>query len=316
MPMGIANAPFWFQRFIDRVLSEFEVRKTLIVYMDDILVFTPTLLTHYEEVASVLAKLEEKNLKVSSKSQLVKKSIEFLGHFLDNGEIKPLPNRAEFITNMLKPRTLVELQRLMGIANYSRAYIPMYSELVRPLYELMKVKDVPQSKRKKKNGAIDGKKIILEWTEEAEKAYEKLKEVMSSDLALSLPNFEHPFILNSDASDYAYGEFLEQIIERNSKIIAYFSKCYTAAQKNYATPKKELLSIVMSVEHWKSFLYGNKFTVYTDHQPLAWLLNKKNPRPRLERWMMRLAQYQFEIKYRKGDENIVADALSRLPEER
>ena len=103
----------------------------------------------------MIAKLEEKNLKVSSKSQLVKKSIEFLSQFLANGEIKPLPNQ-------------VELKRLMG-SNYNRDYIPMYAKLVRPFYELMKVIDVPQLKRMKKNGSIDGKKIILEWTEEAEK---------------------------------------------------------------------------------------------------------------------------------------------------
>ena len=84
---------------------------------------------------------------------------------------------------------------------------------------------------------------------------------------------------------------------------------------NYPTPEKELLAIVMAIEHWHTYLYGRKFVVYTDHQPLAWLLNKKNPHPRLERWLIRLAQYRFEIKYRKGIENVVADALSRLPSE-
>ena len=138
---------------------------------------------------------------------------------------------------------------------------------------------------------------------------------MSGDLVLALPSLEHDFIVNTDASDHAYGAFLEQVVDDKSRIVAYYSKCYTTAQKNYATPEKELLAIVMAIEHWHTYLYGRKFVVYTDHQPLAWLLNKKNPHPRLERWLIRLAQYRFEIKYRKGIENVVADALSRLPNE-
>ena len=193
--------------------------------------------------------------------------------------------------------------------------VPKYAELTHALYSLMKVKDVPPSKRKKSNGAVNGKKIILEWTDEANEAFENLKRVMSGDLVLALPSLEHDFIVNTDASDHAYGAFLEQVVDDKSRIVAYYSKYYTTAQKNYATPEKELLAIVMAIEHWHTYLYGRKFVVYTDHQPLAWLLNKKNPHPRLERWLIRLAQYRFEIKYRKGIENVVADALSRLPNE-
>ena len=106
---------------------------------------------------------------------------------------------------------------------------------------------------------------------------------MSGDLVLALLRFELEFIVNTDASDYGYGAFLEQEIDGKNRIISYYSKCYTAAQRNYSTSEKELLSIVKAVEHWKVFLYGKEFTVYTDHQPLTWLLGKKNPHPRMER---------------------------------
>lgn len=171
---------------------------------------------------------------------------------------------------------------------------------------------MPLSARKRSNGAVIGAKVTLEWTENANSSFENLKEVMYSDLVLALPRFDSDFIVTSDASENGYGAVLEQIIDDEKRIIAYFSKCYTKAQHNYATCEKELLSIVMAVEYWKTYLYGRKFINYSDHQPLTWLLTKKDPHPRLERWIMRLSLYQYEIVYKKGTENIVADALSRL----
>ena len=99
------------------------------------------------------------------------------------------------------------------------------------------------------------------------------------------------------------------------RIIAYFSKSYTAAQSNYATPEQELLSVVMAIENFHVYLYGAPFTVYTDHMPLTFLKGKRDPHKRLERWMLRLSLYQFEFKFKPGKENVVADALSRLPDE-
>jgi hypothetical protein len=311
MPMGICSAPGWFQRFIDDVMRDFTMQRVVIVYLDDILVYTAQLKVHIQVLTQVLERLNQRELKVSGKSQLVTRSVEFLGHAIENGEVRPLPTRAECIRNMARPKTLAELQRFLGIANYSRVYIDHYAEIARPLYEMVKLKDVP-SKLRKRNNAVDGKKVILEWTTETDTAFENLRRAICSDLVLSLPDFEREFIVNSDASNHGYGAFLEQ---ENNKVIAYFSRSYTAAQRNYSTSEKELLAIVMAIEHWKTYLYGRRFVVYTDHQPLTCLLNKKDPHLRLERWMLRLGLYSFEIRYRRGEENVVADALSRLPDE-
>ena len=178
----------------------------------------------------------------------------------------------------------------------------------------MDIKNVPE-KLLKKNGAPNGKKVILNWTLETSDAFDKLIDAMCSDMVLKLPNFELDFQLTSDASDLGYGAVLEQEFEGKDRSIGFYSKCYTKAQKNYSTSEKELLSIVMAVENWSIFLYGRKFIVYSDHKPLAWLLNKKDPHPRLERWIIRLAVYEFEIRYKPGKENIVADMLSRLFDE-
>ena len=115
------------------------------------------------------------------------------------------------------------MQRFLGIANYSRVYIPHFAEVTRPLYAMTKCGDLPQSMRKK-SGVPNGKKVILTWTEEGEKAFNKLKEIMASDLVLALPDFDHEFIVNTDASDHGYGAFLEQKINDNQRIIAYYSK--------------------------------------------------------------------------------------------
>ena len=130
-----------------------------------------------------------------------------------------------------------------------------------------------------------------------------------------MPNFEKPFLLETDACDYGYGAVLAQEIDGNNRPIAFYSKNYTKAQKNYPTSEKELLAIVMAVEYFHQYLYGRHFKVFTDHLPLTWLLHKKDPHPRLDRWLMRLSIYQLEIIYKPGKDNVIADLLSRMPDE-
>lgn len=237
-----------------------------------------------------------------------------MGHKISQGKIRPLPNRSDCITKMPKPSNVVELQRLLGSTNYSRDYIVSYAEITRPLFKIMNLKDVPKSKRKK-NGAVDGKKVDLEWNDAADQAYENLKIIMCSDLVLSLPNFDEQFIVTSDASDNGYGGVLEQEIGGQNRIVAYFSRSYTTAQKKYHTSEQEMMAFTKSVLHWQNILIGRFFIGYTDHQPLTFLLSKKDPSPRLERWMLLLTRFNFDLRYKKGKDNVVADFLSRLHNE-
>ncbi|CAF0997136.1 unnamed protein product [Brachionus calyciflorus] len=178
----------------------------------------------------------------------------------------------------------------------------------------MKLKEVPKNVRKK-NAAVDGKRVPLIWTDETEKCFEEFKKTLCSNLVPALPNFDVTMILSTDACEYGYGAVLEQIIDEVNYPIAYFSKSYTQTQRKYSTSEKELLTVVMSIEYFHQYLYGKFFIVYTDHQPLTWILHKTNTHPRLERWLIRLSQYNFEIMYKPGKDNIVADMLSRLPDE-
>lgn len=159
IPMGISSTPAWFQRFIDRILQDFITAITLRSYFDDILVYTEDLDEHCEVAKRVINLLAERNLKAcDKKSEMLTTEVEFLGNIISNGQIRPHPKRAECISNISKPQTIADLQRLMGIANYSRQYITNYAELVRPLYALMNLKDVPNNARKKSNGAVIDKK--------------------------------------------------------------------------------------------------------------------------------------------------------------
>ena len=164
---------------------------------------------------------------------------------------------------------------------------------------------------KKKNGAVDGKKVYLTWEDDGIKAFHCLREIMMSDRVLIMPDFLKEFELHTDASDYGYGAALVQ--ERNKKMqpIAFYSKSMTKSQIHYSVSEKELLAIVMSVEHFHQYLYGTKFIIRTDHQPLAWLLIKKDPAARLARWIIRISNYDFKIIYKQGILNGDADALSR-----
>ena len=130
---------------------------------------------------------------------------------------------------------------------------------------------------------------------------------------MSLPDVEKPYILTTDASGNGMGAILEQEEGETRKVIAYFSKSYTKAQKNYSTSEQELLSIVTAVENFHNYLYGTKIKFFTDHAPLTHLLTKKNPHSRMERWMLRLERYELEFFHKAGKDNVVADMLSRLP---
>jgi hypothetical protein len=181
----------------------------------------------------------------------------------------------------------------------------------------MDLKNVPKCLRKR-NGAPNGNKVIIKWNSEANESFEKLRETLCSNFVLALPDFTKTMILTTDASDKGYGAVLEQEFITDGisalKPLEYYSRCYTGAQKNYSTTEKELLAVVMAVEHFHTYLYGRKFIIYTDHLPNTLLLNKTNPHPRVERWMMRLQLYEFEMIYKPGIQNILADFLSRPQE--
>jgi hypothetical protein len=175
------------------------------VYLDDAILYTKTLDEHVQWGLQVMDALNKNGFKLSlEKSKLVRQEMPFLGNIISFKQIKPNPERARCLFEKAKPRTIRDVQVWLGIVNYYRRFIKQYAELARPLYGLTGYKYIPVNWRRK-NGTVDGKKVIVEWNEEADESFRKIKEVLCSDLILALPNFNKPFSIETDASDYGYG---------------------------------------------------------------------------------------------------------------
>lgn len=293
MPFGLKNAPATFQRMMNNVLRE-HINRICVVYMDDILVFSTSLQEHMENLGKVLKTLEVANLKVSlNKSDFLKKETEFLGHVVTNNGIKPNPNKIRCIKEFPIPKDVKEIQSFLGLTGYYRKFIPSYAKIAKPL-----------TMRLKKDAIIN--------TEDADyvQAFKKLQQILMSDMVLQYPDFEKSFTLTTDASNYALGAVLSQ----SNGPIAFASRTLNRHEINYSTVEKELLAIVWAVKQFRHYLYGRKFELRTDHKPLIWLANLKDPNSKLIRWKIRLNEYEFDIKHVEGKDNKVADALSRIRE--
>jgi hypothetical protein len=208
-------------------------------------------------------RLLEYGIKVKlAKCEPLASEIKFLGHVVSYNSIKPDEDKTSVIKNYPLPDNLERLQSFMGLCGFYRKFIKSYATIAKPIYSLMLTKDL-DSCYKNKNGTIKSRKVKIEWNEAAIKSFERLREELCSNNVLIIPDFTKEFTLVTDASDYAYGSILCQENNNELKPVAYFSKQMNAAQQKYSTSERELLSIVMSVEHFHAFLYGRKFKVFS-----------------------------------------------------
>lgn len=296
MPFGLKNAPATFQRLMDSVLRK-HLNIRCFVYMDDIIIFSCSLEEHLQDIQKVLQTLREANLKIQSdKSEFLRKEVEFLGHVVTTEGVKPNPKKVEAVKNWPLPKTPKELKSFLGTISYYRRFIPGFAKLAKPMTNMLR-----------------GKNKSIATNPEYENAFAQLKNIMSSDLLLSYPDFDEPFILTTDASNYAIGAVLAQLVNGNEKPIAYLSRTLTAAEEKYSATAKELLAIYFAAKKFRPYLYGRPFTIYTDHEPLTKELKLTDATGRVTRQRLYLEQYDFKTVYKKGKQNVVADGLSRIP---
>jgi hypothetical protein len=301
MPFGLNTAPATFQSLMDKIFSEMRW-KFIANYFDDIAIFSQTYKQHLRHLRKVLEKLREFQLQAKlTKCHFVTENITFLGHVLSANGISPDKGKISAITNWARPNDKRGVRSFIGLCSYYRKFIPHFSTIAAPLHRLQSV----------------SKDIIFEWGPKEQEAFDKMKEAMSSPPVLIPPNWDEPFLLQTDASDVGVGAVLSQIIDGEERAIAFASKSLNAAQKNYTTTDKECLAIVWGVRNFRIYLLGKRFTLQTDHSALQFLNTMRLNRDltgRLARYQMFLQEYDFVILYRKGKENINADALSRDPE--
>jgi transposase InsO family protein len=297
MPFGCVNSAATQAKLMDKVLG-FDLEPRVFVYLDDIVITSKTFEEHLELLAEVARRMKIANLTVNpTKSKFCQREIAFLGYILSEEGLRPSPKNVTAIVNYPVPKKKKDVRRLMGMANFYHRFIADYSEIMTPISNLVKG---------------DKSSTAIIWTEEADRAFREIKDRLISTPVLSPPDFNLPFVVQTDASDMGVGGTLTQIQDETETVIAYFSKKLTSCQRRYAATERELLAVVLSIEHFRPYIEGAHFTVMTDCSALTWLKNMKvDGSNRLSRWALKLQSYDMTVVHKKGKYNIVPDALSR-----
>lgn len=293
MPFGLVNSGASFSRIMRKLLQGLSGVDN---YIDDILVHTTSWEEHMEKLRELLRRLRRANLTARpTKCCVGYEKVEFLGHIVGQGLLQPKACKLEAIQNASQPQTKTQLRSFLGLANYYRQFIPNFAAIAVPLTD----------KTKK------GESNQIEWGESQEKAFRTLKAKLAQSPILHLPDISRPFILRTDASEDGVGAVLMQEFDGVKFPVAYASKKLLSAQRNYSVSEKESYAIVWAVQKFEPYLYGRKFQLETDHQPLLCMQRSKVANGRIMRWALSLQPYRFQMVAIKGKDNVGADYMSR-----
>ena len=296
MPFGVTNAPSHFSAMMMDVLRPF-LDKFVVVYIDDILIYSKSPEEHAEHVRLVLQRLRQHKLYAKlSKCAFFQRKVKFLGYVLTPEGITPDPSKLQAVQQWPVPTTVQAVQRFLGFANFYRRFVKDYSSIAAPLTDLTKT----------------GTGVTpVTWTPAADAAFNALKQALTSPPVLQPFDHSLPTKVTTDASDIGIGAELAQLHGKAWLPVAFLSRKLCSAEQNYPTHEKELLAIIHAFKTWQHYLSGRPFDVYTDHHPLRYLQTQPTVSKRQARWMDTLAEFDYTVKYIPGPSNRVADALSR-----
>jgi len=296
MAFGLTGAPGTFAQLMQYVLGDLLPEKAQ-VFLDDIRVLGATLDENLENLRAVLDRLRAAGLKLKpSKCKFLKRKVEFLGHIASENGIEPDETKIEKIKNFPIPRNVTEVRSWLSLCGYYRKFVPGFAGIAFPLTQLTK-KDAP-----------------FEWSVACQTAFDDLRNRLITAPILAYPDFSQPFLLFTDASNFAIGAILSQIHNGREVVIAYASKQLNKAQINYSTIEKEAYAIIFAIKQFHCYIYNYPVKVISDHAPLRYLMNMKDSsNPRLARWSLALQSLDLTIEYRPGKVHRNADALSRIP---
>ncbi|KAK7091989.1 hypothetical protein V1264_009601 [Littorina saxatilis] len=296
MPFGMVNSGATLKRGMRKMLKGM---KNVVYYWDDLLVHTETFAEHLETLRELFSRLTKANLTVRpSKCILGTDNVDFIGHSLKEGQKGLLLENVTKILNAPRPETKKQVRSFLGLAGYYREFIPNFAAITAPLSDMTR-KGCPNR--------------IL-WGPAQEKAYQTVRDLMSRDPVLRLPDTAKEFILRTDASDEGIGAMLMQEHGGKPFPVSYASKKLSGAEKNYSTMEKECLAIVWGIKKFELYLQGVKFVLQTDHKPLTYLNSAKFVNNRIMRWVMYLQNFDMRVESIKGSDNVGADFLSRVCE--
>lgn len=299
MPFGLRNAGQTFQRFIDQVLKGLPF---VFKYIDDIQIASKSHDEHIEHLRIVFERLRKHELRINaSKCEFGKSEIHFLGFTINKHGIKPTSEKVETVQKIELPKITKDLRTFIASLNFYRRCIPNAAESQGILQKLIK--------GNKKND-----KTLIEWTDEGKNAFENCKNEIKNAILLAHPCETAKLKLFVDASNYRVGAALHQVLDEKQEPLGFFSKRMTETQKKYSAYDRELLAMYQAVKYFRTQLEGREFTIYTDHKPLISMFNKKfeQSSPRQLRHIDFVGQFTSDIQYISGEENVIADMLSRI----
>lgn len=310
MPFGLQNAPSTFQRLMTCCFGDLNFTQ-LLIYLDDLIIFSSSFDEHLKRLQRVFDRLREHGLKLKpSKCQFVRKEVNYLGHLVSADGIRTDPEKISRVKDWPRPTDRKEVLQFLGFAGYYRRYVKSYSSLAAPLYRLTSG-DPRRKKRGAHRGPVSNQPFL--WNAECEEAFQALKEKLTHAPVLGYPDYSLPFLLQTDASRDGLGAVLAQIQGGVERVIAYASRGLTPPETRYPAHKLEFLALKWAVtDKFHDHLYGRKFSVLTDNNPLKYVMTTAKLDATGQRWVSHLSIYDFDIQYRRGQDNSNADALSRL----
>ena len=295
LPFGLSCSPAIFSRQIAQVLAPLIKQGWVKNYLDDVIMWAPNfeeLLTRLEVLFQQLA---QSGVKLNAeKCHIGHTQVKFLGHIVSEHGCKPDPSNVEAVMKMQSPKKVKEVRRFLGMCGFYRKHIHNFAKIATPLTNLTRAH------------------VEFKWTPECQQAFETLKQKLVQAPVLVRADFDKEFIITTDASNTHVGGVLSQVQDDGSSAaIGYFSRKLKGAETRYGTTDKEAMGVILTCRHFQHYLWNRRFTVVTDHQPLVSIFKKKTKSPRMNRWILEMREYSYDIKYVKGKYNYVADHLSR-----
>nr|ABA97145.1 retrotransposon protein, putative, Ty3-gypsy subclass [Oryza sativa Japonica Group] len=289
MSFGLTNAPAFFMNLMNKVFMEF-LDKFVVVFIDDILIYSKSKEEHEQHLRLVLEKLKEHQLYAKfSKCDFWLKEVQFLGHIVNAQGVAVDPANVESVTKWTPPKTVTQVRSFLGLAGYYRRFIENFSKIAKPMTQLLKKEE----------------KFI--WSAECNRNFEELKRQLVSAPVLILPDQTKDFQVYCDASRQGLGCVLMQ----DGKVVSYASRQLRPHEGNYPTHDLELAAVVRALKIWRHYLIGNRCEVYTDHKSLKYIFTQPDLNLRQQRWLELIKDYDMGIHYHPGKANVVVDALSR-----
>ena len=298
MPFGLANAPSHFQSIVNTVFRDV-IGVFVVIYLDDFLIFSRSMEEHQDHVRVILQRLRENRFFAKlSKCQFHTTTCEFLGYVITPEGIKMDANKVKTITNWPLPKSIHDIQKFLGFANFYRRFIPNFSSISQPLTDLVK----PKERFKK-----------FDLPSSAVTAFHTLLEAFTSANVLRHFDYHLPTRLETDASDFAVAAVVKQQFEGRWHPVAFYSRKMNPAERNYEIHDKELLAVVAALGQWRHMLAGlpQKFVILTDHDALRYFQTQRRITGRQARWALLLADFDFVIQYRPGTQGGEPDSLTR-----